>query len=95
MVFSESRVRLLRQRMGWTVSELARWLGCSSVQVSNWEKGLEVPGTEVSHQMLRLEGLLERHIEGLRKQPMADQLLQDREWDQVTREFVDEWIQWP
>lgn len=52
-----SYVRGLRECKGWSREQLAQQLGVSSRQVTNWESGINVPGTVHLVRLLRaLEG---------------------------------------
>src|SRR5262245_36091928 len=77
-------LRLLRRRMGWTSSDLARRLGVPSADIEIWEKGNSKP--EESEVVTRIEFLFRQAdicCDEVRSIPMAENFLEESHLGQV------------
>ena len=59
MTIKPNDIRLLRQRSGWSLAEMARQLKCDCQMITGWEDGIQIPDPEA---MIRLQAL-SQHVE--------------------------------
>lgn len=77
-------LRLLRRRMGWTSSDLARRLGVRSADIEIWEKGNSKP--ESADVITRIEFLFRQAdicCDEVKSVPMAENMLEESHLVQV------------
>lgn len=73
-VFSE-KLKELRERKGWSMSQLAKQLGCSNSSVSVWERGLFSPDVLVAADLADIFGCSINELVG-RPRPCLDNIQQ-------------------
>ncbi len=83
MIWSGIRVKNLRRRMGWSRSDLARRLNCESRVVGLWEYDYSMPNHFFSQDLERLEVNAQTHSAYTQHQPLADQLLEYVDAEQI------------
>lgn len=81
-------IRRLRQRLGWSVVEMARRMSCKTEMVVSWEQGESAPDVESRNHLNHLWAFVEAHAERMAQGPVAERLMKDRKLDQVTRDEV-------
>lgn len=83
VTWTGTRIRMLRSRLGWSRSDLARRLSCESSLIERWEEETSAP----DFQMTRLLELFENHAEinslTTRQEPLADRVLGAKNLEQV------------
>lgn len=90
MISSPEDIRKLRQRLGWSVAEMARRMGCSVEIVTSWEAGHQSPEPEVLNQMEYLESFSASYAERISNTPVAEKVMHDDRLSQLThRDLLD------
>ena len=90
MISNPKDIRQLRQRLGWSVAEMARRMGCSVQIVTAWEAGQQSPDAEVLNQMEYLDGYGRSYSERISQTPMAEKIMHDDRLSQLThRDLLD------
>ncbi len=86
MDISAIEVKTLRLRLGWSVAEMARQMGCSVVIVVSWESGSQAPDNECVNQMRYLHTYVESYNDKIAQLPMAEREMEDRMLSQLTHQ---------
>jgi transcriptional regulator with XRE-family HTH domain len=84
LITSPEDIKQLRQRLGWSVAEMARRMGCSTDVVGAWENGHQSPDPDVLNQMLYLENYLHSYCERILQKPLAEKVMHDSQLSQLT-----------
>lgn len=79
-----SEIRQLRQRLGWSLAEMARQMGCSTALITNWESGASVPEAESLNQLRFLQGHVDTVSEQVRRGPEAEFYMESERLSQLT-----------
>lgn len=79
-----SDIRCLRQRLGWSVAEMARQMGCSTALIGQWEAGAAHPEAEALNQLKYLQGYVDHNSERTRQCPEAEDRMETRNLSQLT-----------
>jgi len=82
--WTPEKVKKLRLRLGWSLSELARRLGCPKDILSSYEQGGIELDLEYIQKVDLLSHELERSAEQMSKRPLADIVLAEKGLNQVT-----------
>ncbi len=89
-VWTGSRIKSLRKRLGWSAVDLSRRLGCKKDQVYQWEKEESVPDKEVVHQLNYIELQLKDRHQKISKRIHAEKHMKDNDLSQVYIDEIDE-----
>jgi transcriptional regulator with XRE-family HTH domain len=84
MSFKGHEIRKLRQRLGWSLAEMARQMGCSTELVSQWELNAANPDADSLNQLRYLSVYVETYSDQISQQPFAEQEMEDRRVSQLT-----------
>lgn len=77
-------IRKLRQRLGWSLAEMARQLGSSVEVVANWELDADRPDPDTINQLRQFTFHVETYSEHILQQPTAEKEMEDRGLSQLT-----------
>ena len=83
MMWNGEQIREVRLRLGWTVAEMSRRLGCSEVQVKALEANQVFPDAEVSSALQHLAHHVENNSEQLKRSAQSEEKLKGLGVDQV------------
>src|SRR4051812_6588887 len=78
MSFDSSNIRTLRQRLGWSLAEMARRMGCKTALVQRWEAGVSHPDTEAINQLRYLQNHVESNSELIAQKPQVEKEMEER-----------------
>ena len=84
MSFSNQDIRCLRQRLGWSLAEMARQMGCSANLIGQWEAGILNPDPESLNQLRYLRNHVESYSEHIQQDPQLEKELEARRVAQLT-----------
>lgn len=84
MSFSGSDIRTLRQRLGWSLAEMARRMGCKSDLIQKWEANSVRPDSEALNQLRYLRGYAETNSELISQKPQCEKEIEERRMAQLT-----------
>ena len=84
MSFSHSDIRSLRQRLGWSLAEMARQMGCGVELIVRWEDGTDLPDSEALNQMRYLRNYIEAASQHILEEPMVEKEIESRRVAQLT-----------
>ncbi len=84
MSFSGPNIRTLRQRLGWSLAEMARQMGCSTDLISKWECGSLHPDSDALNQLTYLQNYVEVYSEQIAQKPLAELEMETRRVAQLT-----------
>ncbi|MGE4131092.1 MAG: multiprotein-bridging factor 1 family protein [Bdellovibrionales bacterium] len=77
-------IRTLRRRLGWSLAEMARRMGCGTDLITSWESGDQNPDAESLNQLHFLHFHVESSSAITAQTPMAERELEIRGIAQVT-----------
>ena len=66
------KIKLLRERSGWTQAELARRLVTTRSSVNAWESGISIPSTQYIVELSRLFHVSTDYLFGLQQNQTLD-----------------------
>ena len=84
MQLSATSIRTLRQRLGWSLAEMARQMGCSTELIGQWETGSTVPEAEAMNQLHYLQNRVEKNSETVSQKPLAETQMERDGLSQLT-----------
>ena len=84
MSFNNHDIRTLRQRLGWSVAEMARRMGCSSELIGKWEAGVSQPDNDALNQLRYLRNYLEAYNDHIQQNPQVEKEMESRRVAQLT-----------
>lgn len=84
MDFSQDKIRTLRQRLGWSLAEMARQMGCSTDLIAAWESGSSQPDPEALNQLHYLNGHVESNSVQIHSQALAEEKMETDGMAQLT-----------
>ena len=84
MSFSGSDIRTLRQRLGWSLAEMARRMGCNTDLIQKWETESDMPDHEALNQLRYLKNHAESHSELIAQKPICEKEMEERRMAQLT-----------
>jgi transcriptional regulator with XRE-family HTH domain len=84
MSFNNQDIRTLRQRLGWSLAEMARQMGCSADLVGKWETGASQPDSDALNQLRYLRNHVETYSEQIRELPLVEKEMESRRVAQLT-----------
>lgn len=77
-------IRKLRQRLGWSLAEMARQVGASVDIIANWELDAERPDPDTINHLRQLTFHVETYSEQILQLPIAEKEMEDRGMSQLT-----------
>jgi len=84
MSFSGPDIRNLRQRLGWSLAEMARRMGCKVDLIQKWECDSSLPDGEAVNQLRYLQNHVESYNEKIAQKPMCEKAMDERRVAQLT-----------
>lgn len=84
MKFNGQEIRKLRQRLGWSMAEMARRMGCSGVLIQDWEAEVQIPDHDAMNQLCYLQNHVDSASEAVAQIPVVEKELQSRGVAQLT-----------
>lgn len=84
MQLTGQEIRTLRQRLGWTVAEMARRMGCTTDLITQWEKGVQLPEPESMNQLKYLRDHAESNSERILQDPAVEIRMETGRLSQLT-----------
>ena len=87
----QKNFKVIRQRLGWSLAEMARRMGCSTELVVKWESLKTRADSAVVRQYEALLNQIEIQCEFVRQSPLAETYLKDGQLQQASSEEVTEW----
>lgn len=84
MSFSGSDIRTLRQRLGWSVAEMARRMGCNTDLIQKWEAQTVAPDHDALNQLRYLQNHADSHSELIAQKPICEKEMEERRMAQLT-----------
>ena len=83
-MFTGRDIRILRQRLGWSVAELARRMECGVEVIQKWESNDSQPDPQALNQLNYLLNRVETYHEQIHQQPIAEKEMEERRMAQLT-----------
>lgn len=77
-------IRTLRQRLGWSMAEMARQMGCTTVLIAQWESGSSLPEPEAMNHLKYLRDNVDSSAERTRGYPVAETRIESGRLSQLT-----------
>lgn len=91
MSLNQNEIRTLRQRLGWSLAEMARQMGCTTDLIQAWEKGDCRPDPDGLNQLRYLRDHVESKSHTLSQVPLAEREMESRNVAQLThRDLLDD-----
>lgn len=90
MNWTARKIQQLRLELGWSQAELGRRLGVASNKVAAWEVGMNIPSSDVLHNMDRLAVNLREYNSRLKRSSMAEGFLKAKALNQIADFEMDE-----
>ncbi len=84
MSFEGKDIRNLRQRIGWSVAEMARQMGCDKDLIERWEAGAMKPDSDALNQLRYLRNHIESYNDKIAQKPLAEKEMESRRIAQLT-----------
>ena len=84
MSFTGPDIRHLRQRLGWSLAEMARQMGCGTELLKKWEAGDTTPDSDALNQLRYLRNHVESYNEQISQKPIAEREMDVRNVAQLT-----------
>jgi transcriptional regulator with XRE-family HTH domain len=84
MQLTGNDIRHLRQRLGWSLAEMARQMGCTTELVTRWESGSSLPESDSLNHLRYLHGYVENNCEMIRGCPVAETHMEAQRLSQCT-----------
>lgn len=84
MAFSGPQIRTLRQRLGWSLAEMARRMSCGTDLVQKWEAGASTPDTDALNQLSYLQNHVESYSDQIAQKPQVEKEMENRRMAQLT-----------
>jgi transcriptional regulator with XRE-family HTH domain len=92
-MLNHTEIRTLRQRLGWSVAEMARQMGCTTVLIQSWETGASHPDSDSLNQLRYLCDHVESKSHLISQTPLAEREMETRGVAQLTHRDLLEDIQ--
>jgi transcriptional regulator with XRE-family HTH domain len=84
MNLSATSIRTLRQRLGWSMAEMARQMGCTTELIGKWESGSSCPEADAMNQLHYLQNRVEKNSDTIQQKPQVEIHMESRRLSQVT-----------
>lgn len=88
MSWNSEKIRDLRLRLGWSLSDLARRLNCETAQVSIWEKGESAPSDVYAQTLELISHQADESSEDVMSSALAEKFLEETELSQCDLNLV-------
>ncbi|MCB0362139.1 MAG: hypothetical protein KDD35_05440 [Bdellovibrionales bacterium] len=88
MSWDRLRIKDLRLRLGWCTANLARHLNCPQALVLSWELGEAIPDSTFFPQLKSLLDFADANAERTQQRIMAENLLKQHNWEQLSRDEI-------
>ena len=82
--FHGKEIRKLRQRLGWSLAEMARRMGCDTTLIGAWETDAQRPDSEALNQMIYLQNHVESISDEVAQEPVLEKEIESRRVAQLT-----------
>ena len=90
-MITNTDIRTLRQRLGWSLAEMARQMGCTTGLIQSWENGDVVPDADALNQLRYLRDHVENKSHLMQQVPLAEKEMETRGVAQLThRDLLDD-----
>ncbi len=84
MNFKGPEIRNLRQRLGWSLAEMARRMGCGTETIAKWETEALVPDADALNQLSYLRNYVEVSSDQTAQRPIVEKEMEARALAQLT-----------
>jgi len=84
MKFKGTEIRTLRQRLGWSLAEMGRRMGCNSELIQKWETDSLRPDGDAVNQLCFLRNHVESSSDQVAQRPLVEKEMQSRGVGQLT-----------
>lgn len=84
MSMSGKEIRILRQRLGWSLAEMARQMGGSVELVNSWETNAAQPDSESLNQLKYLKDYVDLNSDYISNTPAVEIEIAERGLAQLT-----------
>lgn len=84
MKFNGQEIRILRQRLGWSMAEMGRRMGCKATLIEQWETEKQIPDADAMNQLCYLRDHVDSASEHVAQKPLAEKELHSRRVAQLT-----------
>lgn len=84
MSFSGQKIKTIRQRLGWSVAEMARRMGCGTELIQKWETESQSPDPDALNQLRYLQNHLESYSDKIAQKPQVEKEMEERRMAQLT-----------
>ncbi len=84
MKFNGQDIRTLRQRLGWSLAEMGRRMGCSSQLIQDWELEAQRPDGDALNHLCFLLNHVESASDQVAQAPIVEKEMQSRGVGQLT-----------
>jgi transcriptional regulator with XRE-family HTH domain len=81
--WTAGQIKALRLKLGWTTSQLSRFMGCEMSLIKAWERNHSQPDVSELHQLDRLQQYCEEACWQTQQRSLADSVLNDLNVDQL------------
>lgn len=81
--WTKESIKSLRLRLGWSRSDLARRLNCSSAEVDYWETGGGQPDMTFTNELILLAKYADACSEEVHSSPLAEKMCERRALGQI------------
>lgn len=88
MDWNAQNIRELRLRLGWSVPEFGRRVGCSLQVVQQWEAGQLTPDRQALNQLSYLSSFVEIHAMRTLNWALADLVFDEQRLAQVDNQIL-------
>jgi transcriptional regulator with XRE-family HTH domain len=90
MNFDKEEMIILRKKMGWSVFDLSRRLGCHSSEIEKWEMGTQTPPDAIIDKLFQFKKDLDFNAESLSKAPFIEKIMVENGVDQLSDSIDDD-----
>lgn len=87
-IWNREALRTLRLRLGWSRSDLARRLGCSSEMIESWEEGRSMVNAALNGELEIISRLAEACCDEVMYTPVAEAKLESTALAQIDFSMV-------
>jgi transcriptional regulator with XRE-family HTH domain len=84
MKFNGQDIRTLRQRLGWSMAEMGRRMGCNAALIGQWESEKATPDADAMNQLCFLRDHVDSASEHVAQKPLAEKEMRSRGVAQLT-----------
>jgi DNA-binding transcriptional regulator YiaG len=84
MEFKGHEIKTIRQRLGWSMAEMARRMGCDTELVKQWEMSLILPDPDAVNQLCYLLNYVESNADQILRKPLIEREMEERRMAQLT-----------